>query len=160
MFNSGNKLGDLNNNLTLQTKGKVYINYGKKFFELLNDKGELNVKFPKYFQKKDSVDEISSNGIFLINDSLYINIEGLLFQLAGSINDKFLSYTVDQQLTEEQKELAIKNLGIENFSNILKQLNKLEFPQDGTILTVNNGNLIFSSDIVSRIEKLEEKING
>lgn len=160
MFNSGNKLGDLNNNLTLQTKGKVYINYGKKFFELLNDKGELNVKFPKYFQKKDSVDEISSNGIFLINDSLYINIEGLLFQLAGSINDKFLSYTVDQQLTEEQKELVIKNLGIENFSNILKQLNKLEFPQDGTILTVNNGNLIFSSDIVSRIEKLEEKING
>lgn len=160
MFKQGQILGDLNDNLTLQTKGKIYINYGKKFFELLNDKGELNVKFPKYFQKKDSVDEISSNGIFLINDSLYINIEGLLFQLKGSVNDKFLSYTTDQQLTEKQKDQVRKNLGIEKFGNILKQLNELEFPQNGTILMVNDGNLIFSSDIINRIKKLEEKING
>jgi len=51
-------------------------------------------------------------------------------------------------------------LEIEKFNNILKQLNESEFPQDGTILMINNGNLVFSSDIINRIKKLEEKING
>ena len=55
MFNSGKSFGDLNDNLTLQTKGKVYIQYGKKFIDLLNDKGELNVTFPSEINKLISI---------------------------------------------------------------------------------------------------------
>ena len=152
MFNSGNKLGDLNDNLTLQTKGKVYINYGKKFLELLNDKGELNVKFPKYFQKKDSVEGINSNGIFLINDSLYIYIEGLLFQLAGSVQDNYLSYTNDQNLTDEQKQVGIKNLGIDKYIDILKQLDELDFSKDGSLLIIKDGKISSSSITIDKID--------
>jgi hypothetical protein len=35
----------LDENLILNTAGKVKIRYGKKFVDLLNDKGELN--FPQ-----------------------------------------------------------------------------------------------------------------
>lgn len=46
MFGSSQQeLGSLDENLILNTAGKVKIRYGKKFVDLLNDKGELN--FPQ-----------------------------------------------------------------------------------------------------------------
>ena len=46
MFGSNqHEIGSLNENLVLNTAGKVKIRYGKKFVDLLNDKGELN--FPQ-----------------------------------------------------------------------------------------------------------------
>ena len=42
---SQQELGSLDENLILNTAGKVKIRYGKKFVDLLNDKGELN--FPQ-----------------------------------------------------------------------------------------------------------------
>lgn len=43
MFGSSQQeLGSLDENLILNTAGKVKIRYGKKFIDLLNDKGELN----------------------------------------------------------------------------------------------------------------------
>lgn len=75
MFNSGKTIGDLNDNLTLQTKGKVYIQFGKKFIDLLNDKGELNVKFPKSVKKVDSI-ENKSDGIYEYDDDLYYVLNG------------------------------------------------------------------------------------
>ena len=75
MFNSGKTVGDLNDNLTLQTKGKVYIQFGKKFIDLLNNKGELNVNFPKSVKKVDSI-ENKSDGIYEYNDDLYYVLNG------------------------------------------------------------------------------------
>lgn len=75
MFNSGKTIGDLNDNLTLQTKGKIYIQFGKKFIDLLNDKGELNVKFPKSVKKVDSI-ENKSDGIYEYNGDLYYVLNG------------------------------------------------------------------------------------
>ena len=75
MFNSGKTVGDLNDNLTLQTKGKVYIQFGKKFIDLLNNKGELNVNFPKSVKKVDSI-ENKSDGIYECNDDLYYVLNG------------------------------------------------------------------------------------
>ena len=37
------EIGSLNENLILNTAGKVKIRYGKKFIDLLDDKGELNI---------------------------------------------------------------------------------------------------------------------
>jgi hypothetical protein len=46
MFGSSQQeFGSLDENLILNTAGKVKIRYGKKFVDLLNDKGELN--FPQ-----------------------------------------------------------------------------------------------------------------
>lgn len=44
MFGSSQcELGELNQNLILNTAGKVKIRYGQKFVDLLNDQGELNI---------------------------------------------------------------------------------------------------------------------
>lgn len=46
MFGSNHcEIGTTDENLILNTAGKVKIRYGKKFVDLLNDKGELN--FPQ-----------------------------------------------------------------------------------------------------------------
>ena len=44
MFGSNqHEIGSLNENLVLNTAGKVKIRFGKKFVDLLNDNGELNI---------------------------------------------------------------------------------------------------------------------
>jgi hypothetical protein len=48
VFNSNyEELGSLDKNLVLHTLGKVKIRYGRKYIDILNDKGELNVSIPK-----------------------------------------------------------------------------------------------------------------
>jgi len=43
MFGS-QEIGSLSENLILNTAGKVKIRYGQKYIDLLNEKGELNIK--------------------------------------------------------------------------------------------------------------------
>lgn len=38
-----NELGSLNDNLILNTAGKIKVRFGSKFIDLLNEKGELNI---------------------------------------------------------------------------------------------------------------------
>ena len=75
MINQSIKLGELDNNLTLQTKGKVYIQFGKKSIDLLNDKGELNVNLSSILKKVSSLKGLTS-GLYEYQDNLYIVING------------------------------------------------------------------------------------
>lgn len=44
MFGSNqHEIGSLNENLVLNTAGKVKIRFGKKFIDLLDNNGELNI---------------------------------------------------------------------------------------------------------------------
>lgn len=40
---SYSELGSINENLILNTAGKIKIRYGQKFIDLLNENGELNI---------------------------------------------------------------------------------------------------------------------
>lgn len=107
VFNSNyEEVGSLNKNLVLQTQGKVKIRYGKKFIDLLDDKGNLNVKVPK-LKKVDSTDNIVSDGIYSVDGNIYIYISGELISLENG-----LSYTEPQELTEEQIKQIQKNIGL------------------------------------------------
>jgi len=50
------EVGSLSENLILNTAGKVKIRYGQKYIDLLNEKGELNVKQ----QSSDIIKKIKS----------------------------------------------------------------------------------------------------
>ena len=107
------ELGSLDKNLILQTQGKVKIRYGKKFIDLLNNNGELNVEVPEIFKKVSSKDEITSDGIYTIDDEVCINANGVLIELSPSSEETFyVSFSEDQKSSEEQKKQAQKNIGL------------------------------------------------
>lgn len=107
------ELGSLDKNLVLQTQGKVKIQYGKKFIDLLNNNGELNVEVPEIFKKVSSKNEITSDGIYTIDDKVYINANGVLIELSPSGEETFyVSFITEQNASDEQKKQAQKNIGI------------------------------------------------
>lgn len=78
MFGS-QEVGSLSENLILNTAGKVKIRYGQKYIDLLNEKGELNVKQQSsdIIKKIKSEKEIKQNGFYYYEDTLYAYIDGV-----------------------------------------------------------------------------------
>lgn len=105
------EIGFLDKNLVLRTKGRVYIRYGKKYIELLDDKGNINVKIPKVLTKVDSEEEIKNSGFYLLDENLYAYYDGELIQITG-VEGQFISYAIKQNLSQEQIDIAQKNIGL------------------------------------------------
>lgn len=105
------EIGSLDKNLVLRTKGRVYIRYGKKYIELLDDKGNINVKIPKVLTKVDSEEEIKNSGFYLLDENLYAYYDGELIQITG-VEGQFISYAIKQNLSQEQIDIAQKNIGL------------------------------------------------
>lgn len=119
VFNSNyEEIGSLDKNLALHTLGKVKIRYGRKYIDLLNDKGELNVSIPKILQEKDSLENITKDGFYLVDGDLYAYYKGNVYQLTGVEGD-YISFAVEQNLTQEQIDIAQNNIGL-TFSSLNK----------------------------------------
>ena len=135
------EIGSLDKNLVLRTKGRVYIRYGRKYIELLDDKGNINVKIPKVLTKVDSIDKIKDTGFYLLNGNLYACYEGDVFQITG-VEGEYISYSIDQNLTQEQISTAQKNIGLTfpSINDATKSINKgIVFVGD-KIYYIENGN--------------------
>lgn len=105
------EIGSLDKNLVLRTKGRVYIRYGRKYIDLLDSQGNLNVKVPKVLSKITSKDQIKSNGFYLLDGNLYAYVDGETFQITGT-EGSFLSYAIEQNLDSDQINTAQKNIGL------------------------------------------------
>ena len=105
------EIGSLDKNLVLRTKGRVYVRFGKKYIELLDDKGNLNVKFPKIITKVNSKDEMKDTGFYLIDGNLFINYEGEEIQITGQ-EGSYVEYGNSQKLTQEQISTVQQNIGL------------------------------------------------
>lgn len=73
----GNGIGSLSENLVLNTAGKIKIRYGQKYVDLLNDKGEINVKIPKIIKSIKSESEMKTDGFYYLKDILLAHIGGV-----------------------------------------------------------------------------------
>lgn len=73
----GKEIGSLGENLVLNTAGKVKIRYGQKYIDLLNEKGELNIKAPKIIKSIKSKSEMKTNGFYYLDNNLYAYIDGV-----------------------------------------------------------------------------------
>ena len=134
------EIGSLDKNLVLRTQGRVYIRYGKKYIELLDSQGNINVKVPKVIQKATSELEIKNDGFYLVDDNLYAYSGGKIIQLSG-IEGSFINYAIKQDLSQEQLNITQKNIGLKH-STIEEALNSVKegivFIGD-SIYYINNG---------------------
>lgn len=112
LFGSGyDTVGSSNSNFLIKTKGKVKIQWGSKYIDLIKD-GKINVDSKFIFKEK----EVGvKDGIYVIGDGddakVVISIGGSQIDLKGEIGTTYVSFLGGQETTSEQKYTALQNIG-------------------------------------------------
>lgn len=112
IFGSGyDTVGSSNSNFLIKTKGKVKIQWGSKYIDLIKD-GKINVDSKFIFKEK----EVGvKDGIYVIGDGddakVVISIGGSQIDLKGEIGTTYVSFLGEQETTSEQKYTALQNIG-------------------------------------------------
>lgn len=154
IFNNKEIVGSNEKDLILKTRGKVYINYGKKHIELLNSKGELNVNIPATIQTSDSIDNIEKTGFYLIEDTLYGHIGEITIEI-GSVKEK-----TSNDWKQKQIEIGLRYKSIKEAEETLK--NGVAIVDDRMYTIVNKKAkpmLSLNEDMIG-IENLQYPKNG
>ena len=133
MFGS-QEVGSLSENLILNTAGKVKIRYGQKYIDLLNEKGELNVKPTSDIIKKiKSEKEIKQNGFYYYEDTLYAYIDGVKLIISKepliSILNSELKKPEEENIAlvyKDKKWNYIQVVPKEDYDNLEKLVKQLE----------------------------------
>lgn len=95
----------------IKTKGKVKIQYGSKFIDLIKD-GKINAD-AKFIYKEKEVGV--KDGIYVIGDGeesrVILLVNGTQIDLKGEIGTTYVSFLGKQETTSEQKQTALENIG-------------------------------------------------
>lgn len=104
-----NTVGEKDSTLILRGSS-VKIQWGNKFIDLIKN-GKINVDVDKILKTAGSVESITSDGIYLVGESVWAVIGGTKIQIAGDSTTTYVSYLVAQKTTPEQKKQALTNIG-------------------------------------------------
>ena len=109
--NSYSSAGSSSSDYLIKTRGKVKIQIGNKFIDLLKD-GKINVDSKFIFKEKEVG---SKDGIYIIGDGedakVIISIGGSQIDLKGEVGTTYVSFLGIQETTPEQKYTALQNIG-------------------------------------------------
>ena len=109
--NSYSSAGSSSSDYLIKTRGKVKIQIGNKFIDLLKD-GKINVDSKFIFKEKEVG---SKDGIYIIGDGedakVIISIGGSQIDLKGEVGTTYVSFFGTQETTPEQKHTALQNIG-------------------------------------------------
>lgn len=109
--NSYSSAGSSSSDYLIKTRGKVKIQIGNKFIDLLKD-GKINVDSKFIFKGKEVG---SKDGIYIIGDGedakVIISIGGSQIALKGEVGTTYVSFLGTQETTPDQKHTALQNIG-------------------------------------------------
>lgn len=160
--------GSSSSDYLIKTRGKVKIQIGNKFIDLLKD-GKINVDSKFIFKEKEVG---SKDGIYIIGDGedakVIISIGGSQIDLKGEVGTTYVSFLGTQETTPEQKHTALQNIGFlyKNVSDVqsnglktgivyVESEQKLYIVQDGqlTEFTIDFPNPYPKQFILSKSDK-------
>ena len=166
--NSYSSAGSSSSDYLIKTRGKVKIQIGNKFIDLLKD-GKINVDSKFIFKGKEVG---SKDGIYIIGDGedakVIISIGGSQIALKGEVGTTYVSFLGTQETTPEQKHTALQNIGFlyKNVSDVqsnglktgivyVESEQKLYIVQDGqlTEFTIDFPNPYPKQFILSKSDK-------
>lgn len=106
-----NTIGSAESNFIIKTKGDVKIQWGNKYIDLIKN-GKVNSSSQNLINTVSSVDEITEDGIYYIEDGqlIYVCVNGNTVLLNGDSSS--ISYAEEQELTIDQINVAQHNLGL------------------------------------------------
>lgn len=103
--------GSSSSDYLIKTRGKIKIQIGNKFIDLLKD-GKLNVDTNFIFKGKEVG---SKDGIYITGEGedskVVISVGGSKIDLKGEVGTTYVSFLGTQETTPEQKYAALKNIG-------------------------------------------------
>lgn len=103
--------GSSNADFLIKTKGKVKIQYGSKFIDLIKD-GKINAD-AKFIYKEKEVGV--KDGIYVIGDGeesrVILLVNGNQIDLKGEIGTTYVSFLGEQKTTSDNKYTALTNIG-------------------------------------------------
>ena len=107
-------IGSSKSNLLLKCNGTARIQWGNKLIDLIKN-GKLAIsESQNYIFIISDTSEISKNGIYIINNEdsiqVYISKDGEIYSLIGT--DLYIQANKEQNITVEQKEQVLKNIGL------------------------------------------------
>lgn len=139
-----NEIGSVNSDFLIKTKGKVKIQWGNKFIDLIKD-GKLNMA-SDFIYKVDSVDSIRNNsGIYVTKDGfVYLKLKGEPpLDLKGDIGTTYVSFMQLQETSPSHKYTALQNLGLVQPSIDSLNINSL---QNGVVFIEDTQKIYFIKD--------------
>ena len=138
-----NEVGSIDKNLIFKTKGKIRIQWNKKFIDLLDNDGNINCGLNKIIKPVKSPDQINKDGFYFLDGNLIACVGGKQITLSSESGNTFVSFLVNQDTTPEQKITAQKNIGF--YADSKKDINITDgivyVEDEKTLYIINNGNL-------------------
>ena len=139
-----NQIGSSDQNLILKTAGKIKIQIGRKFIDLIDNKGNINIGRFDVIQKVNSIDDINGTGIFYVGESIIVSIDGQKITLTTDSGTNYVSFVEKQDVTRDQQITAQENIGflydsLDDIKNINSGIVYIE--SEKSLYIVNEGNL-------------------
>ena len=88
----------------------VKVQWGNKFIDVVKN-GKINAEYDKVLKSVDSVENIKQDGVYLIDDQIWVSINGTKIQLAGTDSKVYVSFAEKQEIESEKQQTALKNIG-------------------------------------------------
>lgn len=172
------EIGSSDKGLILKSSGKIKIQWGRKFIDLLDSEGNINIKLVKKKEEEPKVEEEQTQEEEQTTTSQ--QQEEQQSQTRGSTDEEddnniYVSFTEEQDTSKEQKYTALKNLGLifktQKISNNYPKSGLIYIEDEQQLYIVDNGNLIkynpeqsipeeYLTEINNRIEVLEQNNNS
>lgn len=137
-----NTVGSASDNLLLQTRGDIKIRWGNKFIDLIKN-GKVNADVD-FLKKVDSVDNIVTDGIYLIEDGetsqVWLSIGGKQINLVGEVNNDYVSFIKEQTVEVDSKFMALSNIGF--FYESLEKVKEAKV-QKGLVFILDSNKLYY-----------------
>lgn len=108
-----NTIGSSESNFIIKTKGDLKIQWGNKFIDLIKNGKVVPSSKTELFQEVSSEEDIKNNGIYLIDEDIWVSVGGTKIKLpSNSEETTYVSFVQEQpKITQDQKYLALSNIG-------------------------------------------------
>lgn len=113
------EVGSSDKGLILKNSGKIKVQWGNKYINLLDNNGNINVKHQDIVKKINTKEELTKAGFYyLVSENKFIIYYN---------KDIFLEFLLEEEVPEEKKvsEAIIKPFKIYEYRNIISKIEKI-----------------------------------
>ena len=144
-------IGSTDSDLVLITKGQVKVQIGNTSIDLITD-NKLNIGQSSGISQVSTISDVGTiDGFYYIRDtgSVIAVVNGLKVE---TLTNGLLSYTLQQILSTEQKNIVLTNIGL--VGNNIKLINGIYYSPDSNAIYANNNNVLQNMFITFNNQKL------